>query len=53
MYKYDEKSRQGKAGFGYYISAESEQRGGRVVLELSRAHAHTRTQTPTREKEKY
>jgi hypothetical protein len=23
MYKYDEKSRQGKAGFGYYISAVS------------------------------
>lgn len=44
MYKYDEKSRQGKAGFGYYISVESERRGGRVVL-LQRRRAHTRTHT--------
>jgi len=41
MYKYDEKSRQGKAGFGYYISAESERRGGRVgLLQRRRAHTH-------------
>lgn len=46
MYKYDEKSRQGKAGFGYYISEESERRGGRVVL-LQRRRAHTRTHTNT------
>lgn len=26
MYKYDEKSRQGKAGFGYYVSVRSEKK---------------------------
>jgi len=47
MYKYDEKSRQGKAGFGYYISAE---RARCVAATEARTHAHKRRQE---KKEKY